>query len=120
MEDFVFIYVGGRVLTKRLFVSLKIPAPPEAKLTPVLNGVVLIIFLNLDMRDKYGGEVGNPTFSAAQYFIYYIKFIISHKILYLHTIFFLIFFISLFDNTRLNLRLNGILLAGKASQKYSN
>ena len=55
------------VLTKRLFVSLKIPAPPEAKLTPVLNGAVLTVFLNFDIRDRYGGEVANPTLSAAHY-----------------------------------------------------
>ena len=46
-------------LTYRSSVPTKIPAPPDAKLTPVKNDLLL------DANDRYGGEVGRPTFSAA-------------------------------------------------------
>jgi hypothetical protein len=49
-------------------VPSKIPAPPEAKLTPVRNDPLFL--LDLDTKDRYGGEVGRPTFSAAQKKIY--------------------------------------------------
>lgn len=64
------------VLTKDSSVPLKIAAPPEAKLTPAKNNVALFL---LDLNDRYGGEAGNPTFSAAQLtFKYmYIKFSIN-------------------------------------------
>lgn len=42
---------------------LKIPAPPEAKLTPASKDPFFLV--DLDTSDRYGGEVGNPTFSAA-------------------------------------------------------
>ena len=43
----------------------KIPAPPEAKLTPVIGYALLL--LDLDTRERYGGgEATNPTFSAAK------------------------------------------------------
>lgn len=42
---------------------LKIPAPPEAKLTPATKDPFCL--LDFDTSDRYGGEVGNPTFSAA-------------------------------------------------------
>ena len=43
----------------------KIPAPPEAKLTPVIGNALLL--LDLDTRERYGGgEATNPTFSAAK------------------------------------------------------
>lgn len=38
------------------------------------------------MRDRYGGDVGKPTFSAGQIFIYYVKFKIlkEKKEIYIH------------------------------------
>ena len=36
---------------------LKIPAPPEAKLAPVIKAEVLF-----GETDRYAGEVGKPTF----------------------------------------------------------
>lgn len=50
-------------LSGSLFVVLMIPAPPEAKLTPVIGNA-----LPLDTRERYGGDVANPTFSAAKQF----------------------------------------------------
>lgn len=47
-------------LTRDWSDPLKIPAPPEAKLTPVRNDALLLF----DLRARYGGEDGNPTFSA--------------------------------------------------------
>lgn len=41
-------------------VPLSMPEPPDAKLTPVIGGVAPPI------NDKYGGDVGNPIFFAAQ------------------------------------------------------
>jgi hypothetical protein len=38
-------------------VPLKIPAPPEAKLTPVIKEEVFC-----GETERYGGEVGKPTF----------------------------------------------------------
>lgn len=52
------------ILTKSSHVSLKIPAPPEAKLTPVTGASPS--FFRLDNNDRYDGPVGNFTFSAAQ------------------------------------------------------
>lgn len=50
-------------LTTNGSVSSNILAPPEAKLTPVRNDTLLLSeSLN---REKYGGDVGKPTFSAA-------------------------------------------------------
>lgn len=37
---------------------LNIPAPPEAKLTPLKKDTLE------DARERYGGEVARPTFSA--------------------------------------------------------
>lgn len=39
------------------------PAPPEAKLTPVKKDDALFL-AEPEMSERYGGEVGNPTFSA--------------------------------------------------------
>ena len=48
-----------------LFVLLKIPEPAEAKLTPVWNFTVFLLYC--DIRERYGGGVGTPTFSAATF-----------------------------------------------------
>ena len=48
-------------LTKSLSVPLKIPAPPEAKLAPFMYDA----FFFSD-KERYGGELGNPNFSAAK------------------------------------------------------
>lgn len=53
-------------LTKSSSVPLKIPAPPDAKLTPVTVAFVLLNFFNFDTSDRYGGANGSPTFSAAK------------------------------------------------------
>lgn len=42
---------------------LNIPAPPEAKLTPLKKDTFLFFTLE-DARERYGGEVARPTFSA--------------------------------------------------------
>lgn len=47
-------------LTRDWSELLKIPAPPEAKLTPVRNDALFLF----DLTARYGGEDGNPTFSA--------------------------------------------------------
>lgn len=39
-----------------------IPAPPDAKLTPVRKVLVLLV---AEARERYGGEVGRPSLSAA-------------------------------------------------------
>jgi hypothetical protein len=44
-------------------------APPEAKLTPVRNDTLFL--LDSFNRERYGGEVGKPTFSAAQCSIHF-------------------------------------------------
>lgn len=59
-EKVVLVFVSLTCLS----VSSKIPAPPDAKLTPLRKFSLLL----LDIIDKYGGEVGKPTFSAAQKF----------------------------------------------------
>ena len=51
-------------LTSGLFLPPKILAPPEAKLTPIRNET-LLFSLDLSTGERYGGEVGNPNFSAA-------------------------------------------------------
>lgn len=38
------------------------PAPPDAKLTPVRKELVLLV---AEARERYGGEVGRPSLSAA-------------------------------------------------------
>jgi len=43
---------------------LNIPAPPEAKLTPLKKDTFLLFFTVEDARERYGGEVERPTFSA--------------------------------------------------------
>lgn len=53
------------VLTKSSLVPFKIPAPPEAKLTPATVAVVKLSNpFPFNTNDRYGGAVGNPTFSA--------------------------------------------------------
>lgn len=50
-------------LTKSSSVPLKTPAPPEAKLTPLINA-----FGSSDLdfiMERYGTAVGNPSFAAA-------------------------------------------------------
>lgn len=49
------------LLTRGPALSSVIRAPPEAKLTPVCREARFL----LDSRERYGGEVGKPTFSAA-------------------------------------------------------
>lgn len=39
-----------------------IPAPPDAQLTPVRKESVLLV---AEARERYGGEVGRPSLSAA-------------------------------------------------------
>ena len=58
-EKVVIVFVS---LTYRSSLPSKIPAPPDAKLTPVKNDPLF------DANDRYGGEVGRPTFSAAHKF----------------------------------------------------
>lgn len=53
-------------LTKSSSVPLKMPAPPDAKLTPVTVELELLSFFDFDTSDRYGGAKGSPTFSAAK------------------------------------------------------
>ena len=46
-----------------------IPEPPEAKFTPVRNW--LWLFSKWNTVERYDGDAGNPTFSAAQKSIKY-------------------------------------------------
>ena len=56
------------ILTNSSSVPLKIPAPPDAKLTPVTTVALLLLnFFDLDTSDRYGGAEGNPTFSAVDH-----------------------------------------------------
>lgn len=54
------------------------PAPPDAKLTPVRKELVLLV---AEARERYGGEVGRPSLSAARVnlVVIYVSILINKK-----------------------------------------
>lgn len=73
-----------------------IPEPPEAKFAPVRNCFWLLFSLNI--VERYGGEAGKPTISAAQKSI---KFKISND-----TYIDIYIYIHIINNLIVNLKIN--------------
>lgn len=67
MEYYIYIHTHTYIeLTKVWSEPLKIPAPPEAKFTPVTAADSLFFFLSKPLNERYGGGNGKPNFSADQ------------------------------------------------------